>query len=58
MGFVVLYAPGVDAPPVGTDPPEMTQSHTSATDYARFIRAADRQQFIDAYPLDIRPDHG
>jgi hypothetical protein len=54
MGFVVLYAPGIDAPTGGTDPPEMIQSHTSATDYARLIRAADRHQFIDAYPLDIR----
>jgi hypothetical protein len=54
MGFVVLYAPGVDAVTDGTDPPEMIQSRTSANDYARFIRAADRHQFIDAYPLDIR----
>jgi hypothetical protein len=54
MGFVVLYAPGVEAATDGTDPPEMIQSHTSANDYARFIRAVDRQQFIDAYPLDIR----
>jgi hypothetical protein len=54
MGFVVLYAPGVEAATAGTDPPEMVQSHTSANDYARLIRAADRQQFIDAYPLDIR----
>src|SRR5688500_11915450 len=67
MGFVVLYAPrtgeaadGEDPPVVHgadvgtTDPPEMIQSRTSVDDYARFIRAADRQRFIDAYPVDIR----
>jgi len=55
MGFEVLYAPGVDATSSSTDPREMVQSRTSALDYARFINAADRWQFIDAYPLDIRP---
>jgi hypothetical protein len=67
MGFVVLYAPdtgggahGEDQPAsvplpnsVG-DPPEMLQSRTSVADYARFIRTADRQRFIDTYPVDIR----
>jgi hypothetical protein len=54
MGFAVLYAPGVRAVDSGTDPPEMIQSRTSATDYARLIEATDRQRFIDAYPVDIR----
>jgi hypothetical protein len=54
MGFVVLYAPGIDAAAGRSDPPEMVQSRTSAADYARLIQAVDRQQFIDAYPLDIR----
>jgi hypothetical protein len=54
MGFVVLYAPGISPGSDGADPPEMVQSRTSATDYARFIQADDRQRFIDAYPLDIR----
>jgi len=54
MGFVVLYAPGIDAGSDGTDPPEMVQSRTSAGDYARLIQAANRQQFVDAFPLDIR----
>jgi hypothetical protein len=67
MGFVVLYAPrtgeagdGEDVPALHTaetraaDPPEMLQSGTSADDYARFIRAPDRQRFIDTYPVDIR----
>ena len=55
MGFVVLYAPGSPTRRHdGTDPPEMIASRTSAADYARLIRAADRQRFIDAYPLDIR----
>src|SRR5687768_13058467 len=65
MGFVVLYAPrtgeaadGTDAPTPSraeqpADPPEMLQSRTSADDYARLIRAPDRQRFIDAYPVDI-----
>jgi hypothetical protein len=54
MGFVVLYAPGVASTGDGADPPEMVQSRTSAADYSRFIQAADRQRFIDGYPLDIR----
>ena len=54
MGFTVLYAPGLEPGSDGSDPPEMAQSHTSASDYARLIQAADRSQFINAYPLDIR----
>jgi hypothetical protein len=54
LGFVVLYAPGVTGDEGTDDPPEMLQSRTSADDYARLIRAADRRQFIDSYPLDIR----
>ena len=54
MGFVVLYAPGGTAAAPGDDPPEMRQSRTSAGDYAKLIRAADRRQFVEAYPLDIR----
>jgi hypothetical protein len=33
----------------------MRQSRTSAADYARLIQAVNRQQFVDAYPVDIRP---
>lgn len=67
MGFAVLYVPevhgaahGEGVTPLPTqsgydDPPEMLQSRTSAGDYARFILAPDRQRFIDAYPVDIRP---
>jgi hypothetical protein len=65
MGFAVLYVPRIDgangeesapSPSLsGDDPPEMIQSRTSADDYARFILAPDRQRFIDAYPVDIRP---
>src|SRR5215207_6919399 len=50
MGFEVLYAPGVDSAGGASDSPEMRQSRTSATDYARFIRAANRRQFIETYP--------
>ena len=55
MGFEVLYAPGVEAGRAAADPPEMVQSRTTAADYARFIRAGNPRQFIEAYPLDIRP---
>jgi hypothetical protein len=54
MGFEVLYAPGVEAGHAAADPPEMVQSRTTAADYARFIRAGNPRQFIEAYPLDIR----
>jgi spermidine synthase len=67
MGFIVLYAPGIHRTADGedpsalfpaarsaADPPEMLQSRTSAGDYARFILAPDRQQFINSYPVDIR----
>src|SRR5688572_1785611 len=55
MGFEVLYAPGVAAGHAAADPPEMVQSRTTAADYARFIRAGNPRQFVEAYPLDIRP---
>jgi hypothetical protein len=32
----------------------MVQSRTTPADYARFIRAGNPRQFIEAYPLDIR----
>jgi spermidine synthase len=55
LGFAVLYAPGVEAPVIGDEPIEMVRSGTSAADYRRLILAADRDSFIDQYPLDIRP---
>jgi hypothetical protein len=45
----------VAAGPLGDDVPEMLRSRTSAADYRRLILAPDRQQFIAAYPQDIRP---
>jgi hypothetical protein len=33
----------------------MTRSGTSVADYRRLILAPDREAFVDAYPLDIRP---
>jgi hypothetical protein len=33
----------------------MARTRTSAEDYRRFILAPDRDAFIEAYPLDIRP---
>src|SRR5688500_18196055 len=56
LGFSILYAPGLP-PPSGytAEPPEMMRSGTSVADYYRLIVAEDRNAFIDAYPLDIRP---
>ena len=54
LGFTVLYAPGLEAPVIADEPVEMVRSGTSAADYRRLILAADRQAFIDGYPLDIR----
>jgi hypothetical protein len=54
LGFSVLYAPGVPPPLVIDEPVEMQQSHTSAADYRKLILASDREQFLAAYPLDIR----
>ena len=59
LGFSVLYVPGVaqaDAQAhAPADPIEMQQTGTSVGDYRRLILAADRRQFIQAYPLDIAP---
>jgi spermidine synthase len=55
LGFSILYAPGVEPPPHEPEPVEMTRSGTSVADYRRLILAADRDAFIEAYPLDIRP---
>jgi hypothetical protein len=54
LGFSILYAPGVEPPPVTSEPDEMVRSGTSAADYRRLILAADRSAFIERYPLDIR----
>jgi hypothetical protein len=55
LGFSILYAPGIPVDPQAAEPVEMTRSRTSVADYQRLITAADRDAFIDAYPLDIRP---
>jgi spermidine synthase len=55
LGFTVLYAPGVEPPPHAAEPIEMMRSGTSVADYRRLILARDRDGFIEAYPLDIRP---
>ncbi len=55
LGFVVLYAPGLDAPATLEDPIEMVRTGTSAGDYRKLILATDRAQFMADYPLDIRP---
>lgn len=58
LGFTVLYvpgrAPGFQIAPAH-DPIEMTRTGTSVADYRSLILAPDRQQFIENYPLDIRP---
>jgi hypothetical protein len=55
LGFSILYAPGLPPPAHGTEPPEMQRSGTTVADYHRLIVAEDREAFINAYPLDIRP---
>ncbi len=55
MGFSILYAPGVEPSSDTSEPVEMMRSGTSVADYRKLILAADRDAFIDAYPLDIRP---
>jgi hypothetical protein len=55
LEFTVLYAPGIDADPIATEPAEMVRTGTSAADYRRLILAGDRQRFLAEYPLDIRP---
>jgi spermidine synthase len=54
LRFQVLYAPPVDG--VVEEPFEPAiVSGTSTADYARLIRARDREQFYRDYPQDIRP---
>jgi hypothetical protein len=55
LGFSVLYAPGLQAPLVVEEPPEMQRTGTSAADYRRLILAPDRDAFYASYPLDIAP---
>jgi spermidine synthase len=57
LGFTVLYAPGhgpVLQATAHRDPIEMVRTGTSVADYRTLILAADREQFIGDYPLDIR----
>jgi hypothetical protein len=55
LGFSILYAPGLPAPPAADDPVEMARTGTSTADYWRLIRASDREQFLASYPLDESP---
>jgi hypothetical protein len=67
LGFSILYAPGPQDPayesrragpsdpPSADDPIEMQRTGTSSDDYRKLIMAADRQQFLDVYPLDVAP---
>jgi hypothetical protein len=55
LGFSILYVPGGASAETPHDPVEMQRTGTSAADYRRLILAADREQFIAAYPLDIAP---
>ena len=55
LGFTVLYAPGLPAPAIGDDSPEMRRSGTSPGDYRRLILATNRDQFLAEYPVDVRP---
>ena len=55
LGFSILYAPGLPAPPVVEEPIEMQRTGTGAADYRRLILASNRQQFLSSYPLDVAP---
>jgi hypothetical protein len=55
LGFTLLYAPGVPTVPSSDEPVEMSRTRTSVADYAGLIRAPDRAQFIERYPIDISP---
>ncbi len=55
LGFSILYVPGGTARETSQDPVEMERTGTSVADYRRLILAADREQFVAAYPLDIAP---
>ena len=64
LGFDVLYAPGQgegrtdarEADPQATKPAQVVIVDGAATgDYARLVRAPDRQQFYATYRSDIRP---
>jgi hypothetical protein len=53
LGFTVLYAPGIDAPALTTEPPEMRWTGTSTADYRNLILASDREAFLASYPFDV-----
>jgi len=53
LGFSILYVPGGTSGDTSQDPVEMERTGTSAADYRRLILAADREQFVATYPLDI-----
>ena len=63
LGFDVLYAPDAAVAagdegghPFFTQPtPDLVVDGAATGDYARLIRAADREQFYAAYRADIRP---
>jgi hypothetical protein len=54
LGFLVLYAPGVEPSPNGDRPVEMVRNGTDPGDYRRLILAPDREAFLASYPIDIR----
>ena len=54
LGFNVLYAPQLPGEPPAPLPTDWVDGMETA-DYPRLILAADRQQFYDDYPQDIRP---
>ena len=57
LQFVVLYAPGIPAPPVlaPTGGGHWEAAEGTPNDYARLITAADRHAFYRDYRLDITP---
>jgi len=55
LGFDVLYAPGYGAAGRILPTSEVSIDGMPTGDYARLVRAADRDQFYAAYRSDIRP---
>jgi hypothetical protein len=53
LGFTLLYAPGVAAPPAIEETPEMVRSGISALDYRTLILTPDREAFLRNYPVDV-----
>jgi len=55
LGFDVLYAPSPDGAVAIPDREDVEIDGTDTADYARLVRAPDRERFYASYGLDVRP---